>query len=162
MWFLNNKTIILDLEKLSYKRWEEVKWIIKFDFWEEIIKADRISVWLNRKMKSNNLNLSKWVNSSSQTQYNFLLDTSLLGKWEYKKEEIPFNFIIPQNAIMNEISFSKLLEKIPESFRSIAEIIIDMIVPNMRRSYSFEIVARIDIPWAIDITETVEIAILQD
>jgi hypothetical protein len=30
-----------------------------------------------------------------------------------------------------------------------------MIAPNMRKQYSFNIIARVDIPWGIDITEKV-------
>jgi len=37
-----------------------------------------------------------------------------------------------------------------------------MIVPNMRKRYTFSIIARIDIPWAIDITEKVAINIIND
>jgi hypothetical protein len=67
--------------------------------------------------------------------------------------------VIPFNAIQDDISFEKLLNKIPKSFRSIAEIILDMVAPSMRKKYSFKIIARIDIPWAIDITEEVSINI---
>ena len=42
MWLLNRKSII-ELENLSYKRWEEVKWAIKFDFGGEVVKADKIT-----------------------------------------------------------------------------------------------------------------------
>jgi hypothetical protein len=40
-----------------------------------------------------------------------------------------------------------------------AEMLLDMFMPNMRKKYSFYIVARIDIPWAIDITEKININI---
>lgn len=162
MWFLNKKTILLDLEKLSYKTWDEVKWTLKFDFWEEVVKADKITIWLNRKISSRWVSAWNWVNNNSRREYDYLLETNLFWKWEYTKEEIPFNFIIPHNAVLDDISFDKILQKIPISLRSIAEIVIDMFAPNMRKQYSFEIVARVDIPWAIDITEKVAINIISD
>jgi len=162
MWFLNKKTILLDLPKLTYKCWEEVNWVIKFNFGEEKIKADKITIWLNREISSNSMDISNWVNRSTNKRYDFLLETNLMWKWEYTKEEIPFKFVIPFNAIQDDISFDKILNKIPKTFRSIAEILIVMIVPNMRKRYTFSIIARIDIPWAIDITEKVAINIIND
>jgi len=137
MWLLNKKTIILNLEKLSYNTWDEVKWTIEFDFWEDIIKADKITIWLNRKISSNSLKIWNWISSHSSNQYNYLLETNILAKWEYIKEKIPFNFIIPNNSIQDDISFSKILEKIPKWLRPIAEILIDMFAPNMRKRYSY-------------------------
>lgn len=161
MSFLNNKTILLKLDKLTYNRWEEVTWVIEFDFWEESIKADKITIWLNRKIISKNINTSDWMHYSSNTQYNYLFENSLLANWEYKKETIPFNFIIPQNAIVDhELSFDKLLNKIPSFLRTIIEILINILNPNMKNRYSFDVIARIDIPWAVDITQEVQINVL--
>jgi len=162
MWLLNKKTIILELPKLTYKCWEEIKWVIRFDFWEEKVKADKITIWLNRKITTTWLDLSDWVKVNNRRRYNFLLETNLSGKWEYSKEEIPFNFIVPNNAVANDISFEKILNKIPKAFRTIAEILVDMLIPNMRKKYSFEVIARLDIPWGIDITERVAININSD
>ena len=162
MWFLNKKTIILDLPKLSYKCGEEVNWKIRFDFWTEKVKADKIIIGLNRNIISNWIKIWEWVSVKTNRKYNYILETNLLWKWEYTKEEIPFRFIIPNNAVPDNVSFDKLLNKIPKAFRSIIEILIDMFMPNMRKRYSFEIIARIDIPWAIDITETVAINISWD
>lgn len=159
MWFLNKKSIIIDLPKLTYRCWEEVKWIMKFDFGEEKVKTDKINIWLNRTISSNWIKTGSSVGVSSEKHFTFLHKTTLMWEWEYSKEEIPFNFIIPTNAIPDEISFDKILNKIPKSLRSMAEMLLDMFMPNMRKKYSFYIVARIDIPWAIDITEKININI---
>lgn len=162
MWFLNKKSILIDLPKLTYKCWEEVQWVMKFDFGEEKVKTDKITIWLNRTISSNWINTNDWVGVSNNKNFSYLHETTLMWKWEYNKEEIPFKFIIPTNSIPDEISFDKILNKIPKSLRSIAEILIDMFMPNMRKKYSFSIIARIDIPWAIDITEKIAINITND
>ncbi|MDQ7009579.1 MAG: hypothetical protein Q9M94_04790 [Candidatus Gracilibacteria bacterium] len=162
MGIFNKKTILLELSKLTYKCGEEVTGTMKFDFAEDKIKADKITIGLNRIISSTSINLDNGDNISKNNRYNFLLETNLMGKGEYSKEEIPFKFIIPLNAIGDEISFDKILNKIPKALRSIAEILLDMFMPSMRKKYSFEIIARIDIPWAIDITEKVAINITND
>ena len=162
MWFLNKKTIIVKLDKLTYKLWDEVKWSINFDFWEEIVKADKITIWLIRKSSSRWISTWAWISTNSSREYQTLLETNLLAKWEYNKEMIDFNFIIPNNAVPQAASFDKLLDKIPKWLRSFAEIAIDMFLPNMREKYSFEVIWRLDIPWAIDITERVSINIVND
>jgi len=162
MWLFNKKTIILDLPKLTYKCWEEVRWNIKFDFWDEKVKADKITIGLIRTTNNNSISVSEWVKAWHKVRYEYLLETNLLWKGEYSKEEIPFTFIIPYNAIPDDISFDMLLSKIPKGFRKYAEILIDMFLPNMRKRYSFKITARIDIPWAVDIRETVAINVIPD
>ncbi len=150
MWIFNNKSIIIELEKLSFKVWDEVNWNIMFDFDDEYIKARNIKVSLIREYH--------W-NSNNKNKYTYLEEITLKNEWEYNKEEIPFNFIIPKDSFWSNISldFSKLIDKLPSVIKKIINTIWTIIKFNNK--YTFEVVARIDIPWWIDIKSSKSINI---
>jgi len=164
MWILNtDKNIILELEKLTFHPWEVVKGKVKFDFWDEKIKADRIAIQLVKNASSSNINFSQ--NSISYKKntkkYHNIVNKTLAWKGEYSKEEFNFSFVLPSNILPQSLDIEWLLAKfnVPKNFANVLVTLFNFLGNKSKIIYDFKIVARIDIPWWIDITESVNINI---
>lgn len=162
MWLLSSKNMQIKLDKLTFKAWEIITWSVNLDFSEEV-KADKLTIWLLKKSSTRNMTWyevsSNWSHMTKDWQY--YINTVTLGlAWVYKTWEYKFELVIPDDAIVVEWWFSEaILQKIPEQFRNIASILLELFFRKSVRYYRFEVMANLDIPWAIDANESVAISV---
>jgi hypothetical protein len=167
MWILNlDKSVQLNLNKNTFFPWEIVKWNVSFDFWLEKIKVDKIFI-IFRKIRKVEKEVMTQNGISYHTEYRTftIFNKTLKWKWEYNIENINFDFQIPKNILPRTWIFDKKLSqfleklKIKWTLKNIIELAISFF---MRTDYwipTFEVEARLDIPWAKDIYDirTIEI-----
>ena len=160
-WLFNSdKNIIIELDKLNYKEWEIISGKIKFDFWDEKVKANNISIWLVRETKSTSMS-EDWVNTS--TTKTFLSEDILASKWEYSSWEYEFKLAVPVWANWAKVNIDWIADNISNwTMKNIVNVVADTFWDFVWNKYLFYVVARIDIPWAIDITTKKNINIIED
>jgi len=170
MWLLNlDKKVKLSLKKENYIPGEIVKWTVSFEFWLEAQKIDKIFVNFRKKIISETKTYSNWSYSySDRTEYTTILNKVLKWKWEYRNEFLDFEFRIPNNIIPKVSQFDKKLEeilnklKIKWIFRNIVELMFSFLLVSWKQSIpTFEIEARLDIPWGKDVKTVKQIDIYE-
>lgn len=170
MWLFQSHTVLIELDSLTYKQWDEVKWRLHFDFWEEVIKADKISIALIRDEShssiSSNINVGQWWVSGGKSYWSTKRSTKVFSQdiawsWEYTKESFPFHFVLPSNLVKKTASMDVLVSKIPEKYRETARSFLEIALSFFSKvpKKDFKLEARIDIPWAKDIVNKANVRI---
>lgn len=168
MWLLNlNKKVNITLNKTDYLAWEIIKWNVNFEFWLDKLDMNKIFVIFRKKIITEIKTYRNWSYSYDRnTKYTTISEKILKEKWEYKNESLDFEFKIPNNIIPQISTFDKKLKdilkklKIKWIFANIIELIFSyLIVSRWAKVPTFEIEARLDIPWWKDITTKKQIEI---
>lgn len=151
--------IFIKTDALTYKPGEEIHGTISFDFGSDSLHANTLTVSLFRST-------DRGYNTSNNPQSRYIEENiseiSLLGEWDYTKNEIPFSLMIPANAVEGKTdAASRLVDMVPEQFRSLASIGANLLIGHSRNIVSFYILVRLDIPWAVDVTEKLVINITE-
>lgn len=153
------KQIFIQISELNYIPGQEITGNVHFDFGEEVVKANGITLSLFRKKHG-------YRTSNGQHDYTENISSvTLAPNGEYSKWDFPFHLIVPANAITTrKESFSaKLLEQVPVQFRSLAQIGANIFLGSSQKleTESFYLEARMDIPWGVDVTEQIVVWITQ-
>ena len=168
MWLLNlDKKVNLTLNKENFVPWEIVKGTVSFDFWIEKVKLNNVSITLKKIIKKEVKTYSNWSYSySTETQTYNIYSKKLKWEWEYNIENIDFEFQIPINIFPRTWNFAQKLDdflnklKIKGIFKDLIKLFISSLFINVNTEIpSFEIEARLDIPWGKDVVSVKQIDI---
>lgn len=160
MSLLSSNKLIFQLDKASYLPGESIKWIIKCSFTEPL-KIEGLTLALIGKKKYTSYSI--WWGSSSYSSSEsifFHQKLNLLWAWIYSSQDVPFEYLIPLGILPKRFGWFGKIGNFPEWVTTILNLLVTLI--GMRwPQYSIEFIlhANADVPWALDITETANIAI---
>ncbi len=160
--FSNNK-LIINLDKTTLKPGESIKWTLSCAFLEPT-KIDGLSmnlIWRKKYSNYSAWNGSVDYNSNSATFYQN--KKTILGAWTYNSQDIPFEYVVPVTILPKKFSGFGKIGNLPEWAVSLINALVTLMGMRWPQyTVEFSLVATADIPWGIDITESVYISIEQN
>lgn len=160
MALLSNNKLILQLDKAFYLPGESIKWIIKCAFTEPV-KIEGLTLGLIGKKKYTSYSISSGSSSYSSSESIFFHQKlNLLWAWTYSSQDIPFEYLIPLGILPKRFGGFGKIGNFPEWVSTLLNLLVTLM--GMRwPQYSTEFIlqASADVPWALDINASVNIAI---
>lgn len=164
MSLISNNSIIIHLNNHAFAPGDTIIGTMEISV-SATIKADGVSVWLLWVNKQDSISISTWSISQSKSRQYFF-NQSIKIKWpgEYTSEKIPFTYTIPVSILPKKYGGIEKLWNLPEWAITLLNVVIQLLWARQSQNYmvpEFTLIARIDIPWWIDITESIPILIEQ-
>lgn len=150
-------TIDLVLEKYQLPVGEKIlgKVVLSTD---APIKATKLSVTVTVLEKKNTINIptsSSTMSASHKERTVYTFELPLAGEKEYTSQEFPFEMMLPEQA------YPPKAQMIPQLTGGILGSVMNIasaLSPLGGGTYYYSLQARLDIPWHIDETKTVDVS----
>lgn len=160
MSLLPNNKLIIQLEQYSFIPWDIIAWKISLAF-SEPVKLDGLSIallWIN-KQENFGINTGS-LNYYKSNHYFYNKGVSLLGPGTYESQELIFSLVIPPSILPKRAGSFEKIGNLPPWVITIINILLSFTrMQQPRYIPEFSIVAQADIPWGIDIRESLVISI---
>ncbi len=165
MWLLNlDKKVKIILDKNNYLEGDIVKWKVSFDFWNEKLKMNKIFITFRQKTIIERKVYENWsYNYRKNINYNNILQKVLKNSGEYNKENLNFEFTIPNNLLYNNLNIQLKIKNLFKKYKIplfLFDLLKIFLFSTTFNQSIYEIEARLDIPWGKDIIFVEQIEIL--